>query len=69
MTGDLTAWLRGKQWACPDLFVLSSPLFIIIIINRFFKGVFRMNPPRPQYDETWDVNIVFNEIEKWYPLE
>lgn len=38
-------------------------------MSRFFKGVYRMRPPQPKYDTTWDIEVVFREIEKWYPLE
>ncbi|XP_046602576.1 uncharacterized protein LOC124296587 [Neodiprion lecontei] len=29
------------------------------IISRFFKGIFRLRPTKPRYDETWDVGIGF----------
>lgn len=38
-------------------------------LERFFRGAFRVNPPRPKYSKIWDVQTVIQEIEKWYPLE
>ncbi|CAH2086588.1 unnamed protein product [Euphydryas editha] len=29
-------------------------------IARFLKGIFRLRPPHPKYDITWDVSIVLN---------
>ena len=39
------------------------------LIRRFFKGVFHLRPPRPRYDTTWDVEVVFTHLESWWPLE
>ncbi|XP_046468122.1 uncharacterized protein [Neodiprion pinetum] len=39
------------------------------IISRFFKGIFRLRPTKPRYDETWDVGIVLTYIANLYPLE
>lgn len=36
-------------------------------IKRFFKGVFRLKPPTPKYDVTWDTSIVLEELSKKYP--
>ena len=33
-------------------------------LNRLFKGFFRLRPPRPKYNNTWDVDIVLSELEK-----
>lgn len=38
-------------------------------IKRFFKGIFKLRPSRPKYNDTWDPSIVLNFIEKWYPLQ
>lgn len=38
-------------------------------INRLFKGVFRLNPCRPKYSNTWDPSIVLNLLKTWFPLE
>ncbi|CAD6214566.1 GSCOCG00004117001-RA-CDS [Cotesia congregata] len=38
-------------------------------IRRFFKGVFRLRPPLPKYDVTWDTSIVLDALAKWYPNE
>lgn len=38
-------------------------------ITKFFRGVFKLRPTRPKYDEIWDVSVVFRELEKWWPLD
>lgn len=38
-------------------------------VKRFFKGVFRLKPPTPKYDVTWDTSIVLGELSKRYPNE
>ena len=37
------------------------------VINRFFKGAFRLRPTAPRYNSTWDVNIVLSKLERAYP--
>lgn len=39
------------------------------IIKRFLKGVFRLRPPAPKYDMTWDTNSVLDYLSTWYPNE
>ena len=34
---------------------------------RFIKGVLERKPPLPTYNETWDVNIVFNYLSSFGP--
>lgn len=36
-------------------------------IQRFFKGVFRLRPPLPKYNVTWDTNCVLEHLNSWYP--
>jgi len=38
------------------------------LVKRFIKGVFESNPTFPKQSETWDVNIVLNEIKTWTPV-
>lgn len=38
-------------------------------IKRFYKGIFRLRPPRPKYDVTWDTSKVLNALSEWYPNE
>ncbi|KAL0831119.1 hypothetical protein ABMA28_001990 [Loxostege sticticalis] len=38
-------------------------------IKRFFKGVFRLKPPAPKYDTTWDPNLVLNHLSDYFPNE
>ncbi|XP_043465283.1 uncharacterized protein LOC122500427 [Leptopilina heterotoma] len=35
-----------------------------LLIQRFFKGVFKLRPPAPRYDSTWDVSVVLNKLEE-----
>lgn len=36
-------------------------------VKRFFKGIFRLRPPLPRYNRTWDTSIVLNYLENLYP--
>lgn len=38
-------------------------------IKRFFKGIYRLRPPLPKYNTTWDTSLVLNYIKSWYPNE
>ncbi|XP_049886177.1 uncharacterized protein LOC126380656 [Pectinophora gossypiella] len=38
-------------------------------LHRFFKGVFRLRPPVPKYNATWDTSCVLNHLSIWYPNE
>ncbi|XP_039764889.1 uncharacterized protein LOC120637233 [Pararge aegeria] len=38
-------------------------------IERFFKGVFRLRPPLPRYNVTWDTSRVLDYLAKNYPNE
>lgn len=35
-------------------------------IKRLFRGFFRLRPPKPKYNSTWDVSTVLNYIENSY---
>jgi len=35
------------------------------LLRRFFKGVFRLRPPRPKYDSTWDLDLVLAHLDSW----
>lgn len=37
------------------------------VVKRFFKGVFRLRPPLPKYNITWDKSVVLNRLASWYP--
>lgn len=39
------------------------------LIQRFFKGVFRLRRPLPKYNSTWDTNLVLNHLSEWFPNE
>lgn len=36
-------------------------------ITRLFRGFYRLRPPTPKYDITWDPSIVLDFLSKWYP--
>lgn len=38
-------------------------------IKRFMKGVYKLRPPRPRYDLTWDPSVVLNYLGNMYPNE
>lgn len=38
-------------------------------IKRFFKGIYRLRPPLPKYNTTWDTSLVLNYLTSWYPNE
>lgn len=38
-------------------------------ISRFFKGIFRLRPPQPKYNTTWDTSLVLNCLGQQYPNE
>lgn len=38
-------------------------------IKRFFKGVFRLRPPLPKYNITWNVSLVLDLLATWAPNE
>ncbi|XP_045775512.1 uncharacterized protein LOC123874302 isoform X1 [Maniola jurtina] len=38
-------------------------------IVRFFKGVFRLRPPLPKYNITWDTSRVLDYLTRYYPYE
>ena len=35
------------------------------LVSRFVKGVGRLKPPKPRYNYTWDVDLVFKLFETW----
>ncbi|CAH2108885.1 unnamed protein product [Euphydryas editha] len=37
------------------------------LIKRFLKGTFRLRPPLPKYNITWDTSMVLNSLADWYP--
>lgn len=38
-------------------------------LQRFLKGVFRIRPPLPKYNFTWDTNCVLDHLSSWFPNE
>lgn len=47
--------------------IIDTSLGTDIQIKRFFKGVFKLKPSRPKYNDTWDPSIVLNYIQNWSP--
>lgn len=37
--------------------------------SRFIKGVYRLRPPQPKYNVTWDTTLVLNKLGTQYPNE
>lgn len=33
------------------------------------KGIFRVKPPKPRYEKTWDISPVLEKVAAWFPLE
>ena len=38
-------------------------------ISRFFQGIYKLRPPKPKYDSTWDPQQVLDYLKTLYPLE
>lgn len=38
-------------------------------VQRLLKGVFRLRPPLPKYNLTWDTTCVLDQLSQWYPNE
>ncbi|KAL0893425.1 hypothetical protein ABMA27_015010 [Loxostege sticticalis] len=38
-------------------------------VTRLFKGFYRLRPPLPKYNVTWNPTTVLNFLENWYPHE
>lgn len=36
-------------------------------VSRLFKGFYRLRPPLPKYNVTWNPSIVLNFLESWSP--
>lgn len=36
-------------------------------LKRFLKGVYRLKPPQPKYNATWDTNLVLDKLNTWNP--
>jgi len=47
----------------------STPVGSHSLITRFMKGVFSLRPPRPRYNETWDVEIMLTYLRKLSPVK
>lgn len=35
------------------------------LLKRFIKGVFRLRPPKPRYDTTWDPKVLLDYLKNW----
>lgn len=38
-------------------------------ISRFMVGVSKLRPPKPKYEDTWDVDDVLKTVSEWFPLK
>lgn len=49
--------------------ILGSEISTDDRVKRFIKGIFRLRPPLPRYNLTWDVSVVLNFLGNLYPNE
>lgn len=49
--------------------LLGQEKINIDCISRYFKGIFRLRPPLPKYNLTWNIDLVLNYLSNWYPNE
>lgn len=49
--------------------LLGSEITSSDCVSRFLKGVFRLRPPRPKYEITWDPNLVTVYLSNFFPYE
>ncbi|XP_057335443.1 uncharacterized protein LOC130674191 [Microplitis mediator] len=49
--------------------IAKTSLSNSVLLNRFFKGVFKQRPLKARYDRTWDPKIVLDFLERWSPVE
>lgn len=47
--------------------ILGNKITLDENIHRFLRGVYRLKPPNPKYDYTWDTNKVLNYVSDLYP--
>ena len=63
--------INTARSALSSFLVLTDATFTVgnhPLISRLLKGSFHLRPPKPRYDATWDVNIVFNYLRKMSPV-
>lgn len=49
--------------------ILDSSVTTHVIISRLLKGAYKLNPPAPRYNTTWDPMIVINYLSDFYPCD
>lgn len=49
--------------------ILGSNITSNDCVNRLLKGAYRLNPPKPKYNSTWDTKQVLNYISNFYPYD
>lgn len=49
--------------------ILGSHISVDDRVKRFFKGIYRLCPPLPKYNMTWDTSKVLEALSLWYPNE
>lgn len=47
--------------------ILGSNISSNDILNRLFKGFYRLRPPTPKYNITWDTSVVLDFLANLYP--
>lgn len=66
---------KGAQYGTLNSYKAALSLIIVndlskdTRITRFLKGVFRLRPPLPKYNSTWNPNCVLDYLSTRYPNE
>lgn len=64
---------RGAQYGTLNSYrsaltlILGSRISSDDIVSRLFKGFYRLRPPTPKYNTTWDTSIVLDYLANFYP--
>ncbi|XP_043479721.1 uncharacterized protein LOC122509600 [Leptopilina heterotoma] len=49
--------------------LISNKKVSDLVMERFFRGIFKLKPSRAKYNRTWNVSSVLDKIAKWFPLD
>ena len=47
---------------------VQPPIGQLPVVSHFMKGIFRLSPPRPRLDYTWDVKLLLEYFSTLEPL-
>ncbi|XP_043472375.1 uncharacterized protein LOC122505029 [Leptopilina heterotoma] len=65
----LKHWWAFCQQKEVNPFKAKEETILQCLTIRFSEGIFKLRPPNPRYQSTWDVNVVLDKLEEWIPLE